>query len=166
MDIKIAGTIKHSSVNGPGVRYVLFMQGCPHKCEGCQNPETHNLNGGTTTNTKQIIDDILKTNFIDGVTLSGGDPFMQPKATLEMVMNLKKKGLNIWIYTGYLFESIYAGELGDDAKKILNYCDVLVDGKFVKNFLSENTIYRGSSNQRLVDLKKSLNTGKAITFKP
>lgn len=166
MNVNIAGTIKHSSVNGPGVRYVLFMQGCPHRCEGCQNPETHNPEGGTVMDTEQIIGDILETRFIDGVTLSGGDPFMQPEATLEICRRLREKGIDLWVYTGYLFESIYAGEIGETARKVLDYCDVLVDGKFVKALLSDRTVYRGSSNQRLVDLKKSLEEGKAVTFKP
>ena len=163
MKVNISGAIKHSSVNGPGIRYVLFMQGCPHRCKGCQNPETHSLNGGITMDTKDIIKTILETKYIDGVTLSGGDPFMQPEATLEIIKSLKEKNINIWIYTGYLYESLISKKEG---RAILNYADVLVDGKFKEKLLSNKCIYRGSSNQRLIDVKKSLLKGKIVIFVP
>ena len=158
--VRIAGQKRHSSVNGPGVRYVLFMQGCKHHCAGCQNPETHDLTGGFEMTVKEVVDDILHTRYLDGVTLSGGDPLAQPEATKEIARNLKEAGMNIWLYTGYTWEQIMEGKAGETAKEVLSYIDVLVDGPFIESLLTEDAIWRGSSNQRLIDVQERLNGGE------
>lgn len=158
--VRIAGQKRHSSVNGPGVRYVLFMQGCTHNCSGCQNPETHDLMGGTEMTVQEVVEDILHTKYLDGVTLSGGDPLAQPEATKEIARMLKEEGMNIWLYTGYTWKQIMEGRAGEAAKEVLPYIDVLVDGPFIESLLSEDVIWRGSSNQHLINVKEMLNGGK------
>ncbi|MBQ9697573.1 MAG: anaerobic ribonucleoside-triphosphate reductase activating protein [Acidaminococcaceae bacterium] len=160
--VRIAGSKKHSSVNGPGVRYVLFLQGCPHHCPGCQNPETHDPAGGTERNVDEVIQDILQTKYLDGLTLSGGDPLMQPEAVIAITGAAKKAGLNIWLYTGWTFEQIQKGAAGDKAKEALALLDVLVDGPFVEKLKTGNAIWRGSDNQRLIDVQRSLAVGNVI----
>lgn len=162
--VRIAGSKKHSSVNGPGVRYVLFMQGCTHKCPECQNPETHDLQGGMECDLQAVIDDILSTRYLDGLTLSGGDPLMQPEATKEIARQAKDAGMNIWLYTGYTWKQVVEGKAGEAAKEVLPYIDVVVDGPFVESLKSEDTIWRGSSNQHLVDVKRSLETGCEVEY--
>ena len=144
--VRISGSKKHSSVNGPGVRYVLFFQGCPHHCPGCQNPETHDPVGGT----------------LDGLTFSGGDPLLQPDAVIEIARAAKNAGLNIWLYTGWTFEQIQKGAAGEKAKEALTQLDVLVDGPFVEKLKTGNAIWRGSDNQRLIDVPRSLAEGSVI----
>ena len=157
--VRIAGQKKHSSVNGPGVRYVLFMQGCPHHCPGCQNPETHDIAGGEEMTVGEVVDDILATRYLDGLTLSGGDPLLQPEASMEIAAAAKKAGLNVWLYTGWTFSQIMDGKAGQVAKEVLTYIDVLVDGPYVEALRSEEVIWRGSSNQHLVDVQKSMASG-------
>lgn len=160
--VRIAGSKKHSSVNGPGVRYVLFLQGCPHHCPGCQNPETHDPAGGTERNVDEVIQDILQTKYLDGLTFSGGDPLMQPEAVIAIAGAAKKAGLNIWLYTGWTFEQIQTGAAGEKAKEALMLLDVLVDGPFVEKRKTGNAIWRGSDNQRLIDAPQSLKENKAV----
>ena len=105
--IRMHGMLRHSLVNGPGIRCILFLQGCTHHCPGCQNPETHDIHGGTPCSTQAILNDILTDRNLDGVTLSGGDPLLQPKACTEIAKACKQHGLSVWVYTGYLFEDIY-----------------------------------------------------------
>jgi anaerobic ribonucleoside-triphosphate reductase activating protein len=162
MRIQIAGIERHSSVNGPGVRYVLFTQGCPHACPGCQNPDTWSPTAGVSYDTEDIINDILSTKYIDGVTLSGGDPLFQAKPILEIVKALNEKKINIWCYTGWTYEQLDSLQAGPEAKEVLSYLDVLVDGRFVLSLLSRDCIYRGSTNQRLIDCKKSIQEGKVV----
>ena len=161
MKIKISGIERHSLVNGPGVRYVLFTQGCPHACPGCQNPETWDIQKGKLYETSTVISDILATKYLDGVTFSGGDPLFQPEAIKEIAMELKRHGLNIWCYTGYTYEEILNGP-SQARRDVLPYLDVLVDGRFVLSLKSENCLYRGSTNQRLIDVPSSLREGKCV----
>ena len=164
--IRMHGMLRHSLVNGPGIRCVLFLQGCTHHCPGCQNPETHDIHGGTPCSTQAILNDILTDRNLDGVTLSGGDPLLQPKACTEIAKACKQHGLSVWVYTGYLFEDIYTEKLGKDAVNLLQYIDVLVDGLFDETLKSENCLWRGSTNQRLIDVPASLsNQGKPILLK-
>jgi len=160
--VRISGIKKHSSVNGPGVRYVLFFQGCPHHCPGCQNPETHDPAGGTGRDTGEVIQELLQTKYLDGLTFSGGDPLMQPQAVMEIARAAKKTGLNIWLYTGWTFEQILQGAAGEIAKQALTCLDVLVDGPFVEPLKTGNAIWRGSDNQRLIDVKKSLEQNRIV----
>ena len=164
--IRMHGMLRHSLVNGPGIRCVLFLQGCTHHCPGCQNPETHDIHGGTPCSTQAILNDILTDRNLDGVTLSGGDPLLQPKACTEIAKACKQHGLSVWVYTGYLFEDICTEKLGKDAANLLQYIDVLVDGLFNEALKNENCLWRGSTNQRLIDVPASLgNQGKPILLK-
>lgn len=164
MLIKINGQLKHSMVNGPGVRYVIFMQGCPHNCPGCHNPDTHDITKGKIADTDFILMNIIGTKALDGITVSGGEPFMQPESLHALTFGAKYLGLNVWVYTGYRYEQIASGELGDDALAALSQIDVLVDGPFVESLKSDEHIWRGSSNQRLIDVQVSLKAGYPVPY--
>ena len=130
--LRIAGVVKESTVDGPGFRYVIFTQGCPHKCEGCHNPETHDFNGGKIVPIDDIIKDIEKNPLLAGVTISGGDPFMQAGQVAKLLDKLDKK-LTVMVYTGFTYE--YLLKYADDKNKymdLLERTDILMDGKFVK----------------------------------
>ena len=109
---RIAGTVRHSSVDGPGVRYVVFFQGCPHHCAGCQNPETWNPAGGEEVSLEDLKEELRSTRYLDGVTLSGGDPFLQPEAAMAVADTGRDMGLNVWAYTGWTFEELLDGAAG------------------------------------------------------
>lgn len=165
--IKIAnnGLDKTSVVNGPGIRYTIFTQGCDHKCPGCHNPETHNYYNGNYVYIFDLINDINKyKNIIRGITLTGGDPLFSRNfnSTIKLC-KLIKEMLNkeIWIYTGYEWDEI----INSDLKKITNWCDVIVTGRFVSSLQSYNLKYYGSSNQKLIDVKESLKNNSQIELK-
>lgn len=162
MKVRIAGIERHSAVNGPGIRYVCFFQGCAHRCKGCQNPDTQDLNGGTEYDTGILLQDIFSTKYLDGVTFSGGDPFCQPEALKEMAYALRERGINVWSYTGWTYEELQKGEAGAKALEALKEIDVLVDGPFVLSLLSKECLFRGSTNQRLIDVQESLKQGKVV----
>lgn len=159
--VRLSGIAYESLVNGPGMRRVIFSQGCTHNCKGCFNPDTHNFNGGELKDMNEIIDDIRDTPFLKGVTFSGGDPLDQAREFAYLGKEIKKLGLNIWCYTGYKFEDILKNkEKIDGLEELLKYIDVLVDGKFEEENKVEGLRYRGSSNQRIIDIKKSLELGE------
>ena len=138
--MKIAGILPCSFVNGEGARYVIFLQGCKHHCKGCHNPETWNFDGGTEIGAKEIAEDFRKRKLLDGITLSGGDPFFQQKACVELIDLLD--GVNLWIYTGFEHDEISETELSKKA-------DVLVVGKFVEELKCDGHFF-GSSNQKII----------------
>lgn len=160
LDIRLAGTLSESIVDGPGLRYVIFVQGCPHRCKGCHNPETHDFGGGYIANTDEIIEEILQNPLLQGVTLSGGEPFMQPEPLIEIVRAVKEKGKDVVAYSGFTFEEIVAA--GGAKLNLLKLCDFLIDGKFDINKRSLALQFRGSSNQRIVDVKQSLLLEKVV----
>lgn len=155
--IRLAGISYESLVNGPGIRRVLFSQGCAHNCDGCFNKETHDFNGGSLMDMDEIIKAIIDSPFIKGVTFSGGDPWDQADKFAYIAKKLKEKYINIWSYTGYTFEYIIENR---DKRKgwsdLLNMVDVLVDGKFQLNNKKDHLRYKGSSNQRIIDVKVSV----------
>ena len=138
--MRIAGVLPCSFVNGEGARYVIFLQGCKHHCKGCHNPETWNFDGGTEISAKEIAEDFRKRKLLDGITLSGGDPFYQQESCLELLSFLP--GVNVWIYTGFEYDEISETEL---AKK----ANVLVVGRFVEDLKCDGQ-YFGSSNQKII----------------
>ena len=144
MKIRIAGIEKESVVDGEGIRYAVFMQGCLRKCKGCHNPSTHALDGGEIMDTSEIIEDIKKNPLMSGITLTGGEPLLLLDAAVELARETKKLGLNVWCYTGYKFEEI--------PQKLLNVVDVVVDGAFVEELKDLTLNFRGSSNQRIIKL--------------
>ena len=149
--IRIFGTAPDSIVDGPGLRYAVFVQGCSHACPGCHNPESHDPAGGTVMRIDDIVADIAGNGLISGVTLSGGDPFEQPAACAELARRAHALGHDVWTYTGYLYEDL-AGSSDEAVRALLAETDVLVDGPFVKAKKSYLLLWKGSSNQRVIDL--------------
>lgn len=161
MKARIAGVKKHSLVDGPGVRYAIFFQGCEHACKGCHNPDTWDPRGGCEADTEALAESILNDKYIDGVTISGGDPFLQPDALKDLLERLEQK-MNVWVYTGFTFEQVWFAHR-NSKRYPLHLIDVLVDGKFEES-RKGNDLYRGSSNQRLIDVKASLSRGGAVLW--
>ncbi|MGN0992789.1 MAG: anaerobic ribonucleoside-triphosphate reductase activating protein [Bacilli bacterium] len=164
MKIRLAddNILTDSIVDGEGLRAVIWTQGCSHNCKGCHNPETHDFTKGILKDIEEVKDEIKNLKLQDGITLSGGDPFFQAKACTEIAKFAKKQGLNVWAYTGFLFEDLLKVE---DAKELLKYIDVLVDGKFELENKSLNIKFRGSTNQRIINVPKSLKDGKVRIIK-
>ena len=150
MEIRIAGTVDDSIVDGPGIRYTVFVQGCSHHCPGCHNPHTHDFAGGRVVDTEEIVAQMRGNPLLDGLTLSGGEPFEQPSACAELARQAHALGLNVWCYTGYKYEQLLAGDASRQA--LLSELDVLVDGPFLLAERSLDLLYRGSRNQRLIDV--------------
>ena len=157
MLIRIAGLVPESFVDGDGIRFAIFMQGCRRNCEGCHNPETHDLNGGRLIDTSEIISAIKKNPLLDGITLTGGEPLLQIDASYEIARAAKNFGLTVWCYTGYTFEN-----LPPEAEPLLENVDVLIDGEFVESQRDLELQFRGSSNQRIIDVKKTLKQKKIV----
>ncbi len=162
--IRIAGCVNDSIVDGPGLRYTIFTQGCPHHCNGCHNPETWDVNGGKIANTEDILRQISTNPLLSGVTFSGGEPFIQAEALAPLAHDIKGLGLELAIYTGFTFEHLLSLN-NADINALLSYADVLIDGKFDLSQRSLALDFKGSSNQRTIDVPKSLKKGKVILEK-
>lgn len=162
--LRIAGTVNDSIVDGPGVRFTIFTQGCPHHCRGCHNPQTHDFNGGEVVTIESILKQIQDNPLLDGVTFSGGEPFCQAKPLYELALEIKKLGMNIIIYTGYVIEDLLKieGESNNFYKELLSATDYLIDGPFELGKRNILLKFRGSSNQRIIDVQKSINEGKIV----
>lgn len=158
----IAGFSNDSIVDGEGIRFTIFVQGCPHHCIGCHNPQTHSFKGGKEYDIEAVVKMFHSNPLISGITLSGGEPFCQESTCAKIAEIAKTFNLNVWVYTGYTFEQL----LSMRKTELLKYTDVLVDGKFEIKKKSLDLMYRGSSNQRLIDVKKSLALGKVILYEP
>ena len=164
-EVRLSGIAYESLVNGPGMRRVFFAQGCKHNCEGCFNPETHDFYGGEVKNMDELIDDVLKNKMIKGVTFSGGDPIEQANKFAYMAKTFKNSGLNIWCYTGYTFEKLLEKMKNENGiRELLENIDVLVDGKFEINNKKDGLRFRGSSNQRIINVKESLEYKNIVTL--
>ena len=163
MDIRIAGTVNDSIVDGPGYRYTIFAQGCPHHCPGCHNPETHPFEGGKTVDTQTIIDQFRENPLLDGITLSGGDPLCQPEPCLELARAAHACRLNVWAYTGYTWEALLK-ENAPARMALLREIDVLVDGPFILAQRSLELKFCGSRNQRLINVPQSLAAGEVVLW--
>lgn len=164
--IRLASDLQSDSiVDGPGLRTVIWTQGCSHRCFGCQNPQTWDFNGGAEVPLEMVYEAIDELEYQTGITFSGGDPMYQPYPCAEIAKYCKKKGYNIWVYTGFTYE-----ELMEKAKKdaiyleFLKNVDVLVDGKFILKQRDLNLLFRGSRNQRLIDVPKTLEANEIILF--
>ena len=161
--MRIAGLVQDSIVDGPGFRFTVFTQGCPHNCEGCHNPDTHDPDGGREMTVKQVIDAMLSNPMTDGLTLSGGDPFVQAADCAEIAKAAHANGLNVWTYTGWTYEELLSlSEQDEGIKALLNETDVLVDGPFILSQKSYDVPWRGSKNQRLIDMKAAPESGKVV----
>ncbi len=154
-----------SIVDGEGIRSVIWFQGCPHHCKECHNPETWDFAGGVEVAIDDIKKQIDELEFQAGVTFSGGDPMSQVEGLVELAKYVKEKGMNVWVYTGYLYEDLVKmGEKNPSYDEVFNYIDVLVDGPFMIDLKSFDVAFRGSSNQRLIDIPKTREKGKVITL--
>ena len=158
---QVFGIAEESIVDGKGIRYAIFTQGCLHNCLGCHNPESHALDGGYLKDCDQILAEIFQNPLLDGITLSGGEPMLQVEPLKYICQEVKKKNLNIVIYSGYTYEEIIADPL---KLSLLKMGDMLVDGRFDINKRSLALLYRGSSNQRLINIQASLNQGRVIEY--
>ena len=163
MKIRMFGYSPESIVDGKGFRFAIFVQGCLADCPDCHNPESHDLNGGYLMDTEDLIKEFSENPLLDVVTFSGGEPLLQPEPLTEIARAAKDLNLNIWIYTGFTFEDIINQ---GDAKvlELLKLADVLVDGRFVKEERSLELKFKGSRNQRLIDLPKTFETGSVVLF--
>ena len=159
MKLRIFGLVEDSYVDGPGIRFAVFVQGCPHHCPGCHNPESHDFAAGREADTADIIRQMTANPMLDGLTLSGGEPMCHPEACLELARAAKAAGLNVWCYTGYTLEKLQA-ESDPKRLALLEAVDVLVDGPFMLAQRSLELKYCGSRNQRLIDLKKTRQAGE------
>ena len=161
--LRLAGVIRESIVDGPGIRFVVFSQGCPHRCKGCHNPGTHDPEGGYDSSAENIIKAILQNPLLQGVTLSGGDPFLQAEGMAELAREIHALGLDIVTYTGYTIEELLEGlDTHPGWKALLENTDTLIDGPFIEAQKSLMLRFRGSKNQRVVDPKASIRAGKCV----
>jgi len=161
--LRLAGVIRESIVDGPGIRMTVFTQGCPHHCKGCHNEQTWDFEGGYISSTERILEEAQKDPILRGLTFSGGEPFCQAKALSLLAKEAKEKGYDIFCYTGFTFEKLVSEfDNHPEYKELLSYCDWLVDGPFVLSERSLMLKFRGSKNQRILDVKKSLETMTAI----
>lgn len=163
--LQVFGLVPDSIVDGPGLRYSVFVQGCTHQCPGCHNPESQPCEGGTTYSIDSIYEDIKANKLIQGVTFTGGEPFEQPEACAVLAKSLKGDGYDIWAYSGYTFDALKRmAEESPAVREFLETIDVLVDGPFVEALQSYELDWRGSSNQRIIDMPKTLASGKLVEW--
>ncbi len=167
MKIRLAGEISTDSVvDGEGLRSVVWCQGCIHNCPGCHNPETHSFESGILKEVSEVCDEIASLEFQDGITLSGGDPMCQVDACLEIAKFCHSIGLNVWCYTGYTIEALLKRSKKEkNMKEFLENIDVLVDSPFIMELKSYDVPFRGSSNQRLIDSKRSVLLDEVVLYK-
>lgn len=161
--IRIAGVVKESIVDGPGIRFVVFCQGCPHHCPGCHNAATHDFAGGYDCEVSKITEAVDANPLLDGVTFSGGEPACQPEGFLALAREIKKRDLDIIMYSGYTFEELVTmAESSQALKELMEHLDVLVDGKYDESQRDLTLSFRGSRNQRVLDMEKSLKQGVPV----
>lgn len=159
--MRIYGLVQDSIVDGPGFRFVCFVQGCPHHCPGCHNPNSHDPAGGREMSVEEVARELLGNPLTDGLTLSGGEPFQQAEDCLALVRLAHSHGLNVWCYTGYTYEHL-RGHGSQAQRELLAEVDVLVDGPFL---LEQRTLalpWRGSANQRLIDMAATRSAGQVV----
>lgn len=160
MKIRLASNLQSDSiVDGEGIRAVIWTQGCSHNCRGCHNPGTHDFNGGFETTTEEINKELSLLEGQTGITFSGGDPLFQVEACTKIAKHAKSIGLDVWCYTGFKYEELIRSNKNIE---FLKYVDILVDGKFILAQKSLNVDFRGSKNQRIIDVPASLENKKVV----
>ncbi len=163
--LRVAGIVPESVVDGPGFRYAIFTQGCRHNCPGCQNPQTHDFEGGYVVDTDDLFAEMMEDPLIKGMTFSGGDPFEQPVPLAELAARAHAAGKDIVTYTGYTYEQLLAKAQHEPAvMDLLRETDVLIDGPFILAQRNLELKFRGSDNQRVIDVRQSLASGEVVTF--
>jgi anaerobic ribonucleoside-triphosphate reductase activating protein len=164
MKIRLSSSLTRDSiVDGPGLRTVLWTQGCIHNCKGCHNPKTHPLDGGFESSTEEIIQNLEKIKLQKGITFSGGDPFIQPKPCMEIASFCHTINWDVWVFTGYTYEEIIKKN-NPTWNEFLEEIDVLVDGPFIIEKKDLTLLYRGSSNQRIIDINMTKKNNKIILW--
>jgi len=158
--LELSGIVSDSIVDGPGIRTAVFSQGCPHHCPGCHNPETWEFGCGTRIPVEAVVEIVQSNPLCRGVTFSGGEPFAQAAPFARLAGLLKARGYEVASYSGYTFEELLKGS--DAQKALLASIDILIDGRFLQDQKSLEIAFRGSRNQRILDVKKSLAAGRAI----
>ena len=159
--LAILRIVEDTMVDGPGMRTAIYVAGCTHHCPGCHNPQSWDIRAGTVMTTEEILRPILADPFAD-VTFTGGDPMMQPEGFTELARAIQERSTKtIWCYTGYTYETLLTMP---SQRGLLNHIDVLVDGPFIQSLRDEQLRFRGSSNQRLIDVKRSLKEGTAVLW--
>lgn len=162
MKIHLASPIETDSVvDGRGLRTVIWCQGCCHGCPGCHNPNTHDLSGGFDKDIDELVEEILAVEMQSGVTFSGGDPMLQAKSCSQAARLLKEHNINIWCYTGFTFEELLDKP---DCREFLQYIDVLIDGKFEISLKSYDLLFKGSKNQRIINVPDSLRENTVVLY--
>ena len=165
--IRLHGLETDSIVDGIGYRVAIFTQGCHRNCEGCHNPGSHNPAGGLEWSLDEIEKKFSGNPLLDGITLSGGEPFLQPAPCAELARRAHAKGLSVWVYSGFTYEELQRwAQRDEDVKALQGECDVLVDGPFVLAERSLDLLYCGSRNQRVIDLRRTRQEGKVVLFTP
>ena len=164
MKIRIAGIVRESIVDGPGLRTAVFAQGCSHHCLGCHNPQTWDFNAGQLIEVDRVVEEIKKIKLITGVTLSGGEPFEQAEGFAELAEKVKVLGLSVITFTGYTFEEILAQKNKPAWLSLLRKSDLLVDGPFKEELKDLSLAFRGSKNQRIIEVKKSIELKEVVLF--
>ena len=162
--LRIAGVVNDSIVDGPGFRLTVFTQGCPHRCPGCHNPQSHDLAGGRVETVASLVEKLQSNPLLDGLTLSGGEPFLQPRPRACLAIQAHALGLTVWTYTGYTYEELLSGAAGEEAQLLLAHTDVLVDGRFELDQRTLEAPFRGSANQRLIDVAASQAAGSPVLW--
>lgn len=164
--IRIAGCVNDSVVDGEGYRYSIFVQGCPHNCKGCHNPHTHSFDGGRIADTEEFLQEIDDNMLLSGVTFSGGEPFCQAEPLAELAEKIHERELSVWCYSGFTLEQLWAKAVTEPAVgRLLASIDVLVDGPFVDEQKNLELSFRGSENQRIIDMKKTRAKGEPVLWK-
>ena len=158
--LDLSGIVSDSIVDGPGIRTTIFSQGCPHHCPGCHNPETWDCGCGTQIPAEAVVEIVKRNPLCRGVTFSGGEPFAQPEGFAKLAKLLKQQGYEVASYSGYTFEELLTGS--EAQKDLLGSIDILIDGPFLIAEKSLEIAFRGSRNQRILDVKRSLAEGKAV----
>ena len=158
--LDLAGIIGDSIVDGPGIRTTVFSQGCPHRCPGCHNPETWDFGCGTPMEEERVLQIVRSNPLCKGVTFSGGEPFAQAAAFAKLAGLLKEAGYEVASYSGYTFEALLAGT--PEQRALLELLDVLIDGPFIQAERTLEAAFRGSRNQRILDVPASLAAGEAV----
>ena len=163
--LRLFGEVTESITDGPGLRYVIFTQGCPHYCPGCHNPESHSFTDGYLVEEEKVIEEILKNPLLDGVTLSGGEPFMQASELARVAKAVKEKALSVIVYSGYTFEELISLSMERKGYTVLlTFTAVLIDGRFEIDKKSMDLRFRGSRNQRAIDVPASLAAGSVVLY--
>lgn len=161
--LSILNIIEDTMVDGPGFRTSVYCAGCPNACAGCHNPMSWDINNGHLMHTEEIMR-IIEDDPFANVTFSGGDPMFQAEGFTELAMAIRQRtSKTIWCFTGFTFETLIKQE---KQRRLLELLDVLVDGPFIQSLRNPDLLFRGSSNQRLIDVQQSLKTGKTVLYQP